>query len=123
MSRRGENVLTRVPPGPHNPLGRYAIFLDTPGYLIHGTDRPDSIYHFRSHGCIRLSSADIASLFNQVSTDEPVKIIYQPVCLACLPDGQVFLEVDPDVYHRVPDPLSGRIGLTEWNDFSKTLEI
>jgi L,D-transpeptidase ErfK/SrfK len=105
MSRRGEHVVAWVAPGPRNPLGRYAIFLDASGYLIHGTDRPFSIYHFSSHGCIRLSSASIASLFNQVSTDGEVKIVYQPVSLACLPDGQILLEVDPDVYHQVPDLL------------------
>jgi L,D-transpeptidase ErfK/SrfK len=106
MSRRGEYVVAWVAPGPHNPLGRYAIFLDAPGYLIHGTDRPFSIYHFSSHGCIRLGAASIASLFNQVSTNEEVKIVYQPVSLACAPDGQVFLEVDADAYHQESDPFS-----------------
>jgi L,D-transpeptidase ErfK/SrfK len=106
MLRHGENVVVWVAPGPHNPLGHYAISLGAPGYLIHGTDRPRGIYHFSSHGCIRLGSVGIASPFSQVSTDEPVKIIYQPICLVCLPDGRIFLEVGSDAYHRVPDPFS-----------------
>jgi L,D-transpeptidase ErfK/SrfK len=71
--RAAEEAVTWVPPGPRNPLGRYAILLNAGGGLIHGTDRPSSIYRSASHACIRLSAADIASLFNQVSLGEEVK--------------------------------------------------
>jgi L,D-transpeptidase ErfK/SrfK len=106
MAKRGEKIVAWVAPGSHNPLTLYAIFLNAPGYLIHGTDRPSSIYHFRSHGCLRLGSIDITSLFNQVSSGEPVKIIYPPLSVACLPDGQIFLEVDRDAYHQARDPFT-----------------
>ncbi len=102
MKDRGEHVITRIGPGPHNPLGKYAIFLSAPGYLIHGTDRPSSIYHFVSHGCIRLGAADIEALFHQVFVGEEVKIIYQPLSVTSLPDGRIFLESDPDIYDQAP---------------------
>jgi len=54
MARQGKEVETRVPAGPHNPLGRYWIGLDRNEVGIHSTIATRSIYHFSSHGCIRL---------------------------------------------------------------------
>ena len=59
MRREGKDVLTRVPPGPDNPLGRHWIGLSIGGIGIHGTIAPSSVYHFRSHGCIRLHPDDV----------------------------------------------------------------
>ncbi len=98
MRREGQVVRTQVPPGPNNPLGKYWIGLSRPGYGIHGTVSPSSIYQFRSHGCIRLRNEDIAELYPQIAVDDPVKIIYEPVLVATLDDGRIYLEVDPDVY-------------------------
>ncbi|MDN6322873.1 MAG: L,D-transpeptidase family protein, partial [Halomonas sp.] len=36
-AERGDPAPAVVPPGADNPLGQYAILLDIPGYLIHGT--------------------------------------------------------------------------------------
>lgn len=104
MQREGRPVVREVPPGPGNPLGAFRLRLDDPAYSIHGTDAPGSIYQFLSHGCIRLHPDDIAELFELVRVGTPVRIIYQPVLLAVLPDGGVFLEVHPDVYGLAPEP-------------------
>jgi L,D-transpeptidase ErfK/SrfK len=107
MARESQIVEDRVPPGPDNPLGFFWIGLDAPGYGIHGTIAPASIYHFQSHGCIRLHRDDIAQLFPNVSKGLIVKLIYLPVIMADI-NGHVFIEVNRDIYHRAP-PLLGTL--------------
>jgi L,D-transpeptidase ErfK/SrfK len=74
----GDPLPRRVPPGPDNPLGRYAISLGIPGYLIHGTNKPAGVGMRVSHGCVRLYPEDIEYLFGQVSIGTPVRIVNQP---------------------------------------------
>ncbi len=105
MLAKGEPVRERVPPGPDNPLGQHWIRISS-SCGIHGTNAPASIYHFQTHGCIRLLPENIASLFNEVPIGTPVKIVYQPVLLARLPDGTLYLEVHQDIYGRACDPLA-----------------
>jgi L,D-transpeptidase ErfK/SrfK len=105
MRRAGKPVITRVPPGPDNPLGGYWIGLSAPGYGIHATIAPASIYRMRTHGCIRLHPEDAAALYARVSLKMPVKIIYAPVLLSKLENGLILVEVNPDVYNRGSDPL------------------
>lgn len=94
-----------VPAGPNNPLGRYALRLPYGNgeYLIHGTSAPDSVGLRVSSGCMRMNAADIQSLFNQVKSGTPVRIINQPVKFAVEPDGKRYVEV-----HRplTPDEAS-----------------
>lgn len=74
------NPLPRiVPPGPDNPLGKYAMRLGLPGYLIHSTNRPAGVGMRVTHGCIRMFPEDIEYLFGQVGIDTPVRIINEPV--------------------------------------------
>ena len=113
MRRLGRSALTRVPPGPENPLGDYWIGLEGSGCGIHGTNAPTSIYGFRTHGCIRLHPEDIADLFPRVSRGMPVRIIYEPVLLARGADGWIFLEVNPDVYGRQKDRAGTVAALAE----------
>jgi L,D-transpeptidase ErfK/SrfK len=105
MRRAGKPVLTRVPPSPQNPLGKYWIGLSLSNLGIHGTNAPGSIYRLASHGCIRLHPDDIADLFPRVHTDMRGRIIYEPVLLAET-NGVVFLEVHADGYRKVPDMLA-----------------
>lgn len=79
---------------PDNPLGRFALKLGIPGYLIHGTDQRRSfgIGMRVSHGCIRLYPEDIEILYSMVPVGTPVRIIDRPV-KAGLGGGQLFLEV------------------------------
>ena len=129
MRREGKIVLTQVPPGPENPLGKHWIGLSLPGIGIHGTIAPASIYHFLSHGCIRLHPDDIAALFQQVRKNLPGKIIYVPVLLVRLKDGRIFLEVNWDVYKKRIDPItivenSAQIqGFSDMVDWDKVKEV
>jgi L,D-transpeptidase ErfK/SrfK len=105
MEDKGEEVLDEVPPGPDNPLGQYAINLSIPGYLIHGTIAPASIYQFKTHGCFRLHPADVEDLFRRVAQGDAGETIYEPVLLAALPDGRIFVEINKDAYEKGSDPL------------------
>lgn len=69
---------TVVPPGPDNPLGRYALRLGQTPYLIHGTNRKYGIGMRVSHGCIRLYPEDIEALFRTVAVGTPVRVEHQP---------------------------------------------
>ncbi len=100
MVEQGKEVITKLPPGPENPLGKYAIRTSIPGILIHSTTRPSSIYSFSSHGCIRLSPNQMEELFPQIKVNTKGEIIYKPVKLAVTEKGRVYLEVHHDVYNK-----------------------
>jgi L,D-transpeptidase ErfK/SrfK len=100
MRRESEAVLTKVPPGPDNPLGKYWIGLSLSGYGIHGTNAPPSVYQFQSHGCIRLQPEDVEKLFPEIKIGTAGQIIYAPVLLAIPDDGRIYLEVNRDVYNK-----------------------
>lgn len=104
MAREGEIVKSKVRPGPDNPLGEHWIGLDAPGYGIHGTIAPASVYHFQSHGCIRLHHDDIEQLFPRVGEGLVVKIIYVPVLMA-EENGHVFIEINADIYSKAQPPI------------------
>lgn len=98
MAAKGKPVLTRVLPGPDNPLGTRWIGL-TQSIGIHGTNAPSSIFKYSTHGCIRMSIEDVEHLFAQVSKGTPVSIIYEPLLVA--KDGRdIFVEVHRDPYGR-----------------------
>lgn len=67
-----------IPPGADNPLGTRWIGLDRKGYGIHGTNQPRSIGHAASHGCIRMSRADLEQLFAMVRVGDVVEIHAHP---------------------------------------------
>jgi L,D-transpeptidase ErfK/SrfK len=100
MEEEGIRTSVEVKPGPDNPLGNRWIGLDRGDIGIHGTNHPSSIFHFGSHGCIRLAPESIDLLFRMVTLSERVEIVYQPVALAALDDGRIFLESDTDPYER-----------------------
>lgn len=75
---QGEYLPKVVPPGKDNPLGKYALYLGIPGYLIHGTNSPASVGQTVSSGCIRMYNRDIKELFAQVGPRTPVHIINYP---------------------------------------------
>ncbi len=55
-----------------NPMGVAAMTLAGTQYAIHGTNRPDLIGGFVSHGCIRMYNRDISELFRLVPVGTPV---------------------------------------------------
>ncbi|MGB4813227.1 MAG: L,D-transpeptidase family protein [Methylophilaceae bacterium] len=97
MRREGRTVLTKVPPGKNNPLGKYWLGLSLEGIGIHGTIAPASIYQFRSHGCIRLHPDDIEALFLQTERGATGTIIYEPLLMAEV-EGKVYIEAHADIY-------------------------
>jgi L,D-transpeptidase ErfK/SrfK len=74
----GDDLESVVGPGPDNPLGRHAFYLDWPGYLIHGTNKPAGVGLRSSHGCIRLYPEDIAELYDMVPMGTSVHVVNQP---------------------------------------------
>lgn len=100
MEEKGKEVVTTVPPGPENPLGKYAIRTSIPGIMIHSTTKPSSIYSYSSHGCIRLSPDQMEDFFPQIKVNTRGEIVYKPVKLAVTDNGRVYLEVHSDVYNK-----------------------
>lgn len=129
MLRNGEPVLTRVPPGPDNPLGRHWLGLSIPGIGIHGTIAPQSIYNFQSHGCIRLHPDDVAELYDVVQNGDAGSLIYQPAMLFAAADGRVFVEVHRDIYkksadaHQIIRELADNTGVTQQIDWKKAAAV
>lgn len=74
----GEDLDRVIGPGPDNPLGRYAFYLQWPSYLIHGTNKPSGVGLRSSHGCMRLYPEDIEQLFNSVPVGTQVRVVNQP---------------------------------------------
>ncbi len=97
MEAEGRVVLTRMPPGPDNPLGEFWLGLSIPGYGIHGTIAPSSIGQYQSHGCIRMHPEDMSRLFSLVEVGTPGFLAYDPVKIA-IAGKRLYLETHPDVY-------------------------
>lgn len=95
----GDPLPEVVPPGPHNPLGAYALHLALPGeYRIHGTDI-DKIYGIGmqiTHGCVRMYPQDIETLYNSVPLGTPVYIVKQPIKVGWL-NNTLYIEAHPDL--------------------------
>ncbi len=80
-----------IPGGPDNPLGRYAMRLGVPGYLIHSTNKPYGIGMRVTHGCVRMYPEDIERLFGMVPVGTTVRLIDQPVKVGRF-NGELFVE-------------------------------
>ncbi|HKT19040.1 MAG TPA: L,D-transpeptidase family protein [Stellaceae bacterium] len=85
-----------IPPGPDDPLGDYALRLGWSDYLIHGTNKPDSVGRRVSHGCLHLYPADIERLFNEVPVGTPVRVINQQVETGWI-GRQLYVAVHPSL--------------------------
>ncbi len=103
MEEEGKPVETIVSPGPDNPLGRYAIKTSLPGILIHETISPWSVFHFRSHGCIRVMPEHMEGFFGKVAVNTPGQVIYKPIKIALSEAGRIFIEIHGDPYKKVRD--------------------
>ncbi|WP_205747385.1 L,D-transpeptidase family protein [Desulfopila sp. IMCC35006] len=85
-----------VPPGPANPLGRYAMRLSIPGYLIHSTNKPFGVGMRVTHGCVRMYPENIEELFPLVPVQTKVQIVNQPIKIGWN-NNTLFLEVHPEL--------------------------
>ncbi|MEQ9448676.1 MAG: L,D-transpeptidase family protein [Rhodospirillaceae bacterium] len=89
------NLPAAVAPGPSNPLGRFALYLGWPHYLVHGTNKPDGIGRTVSSGCIRLFPEDIEQIYNLVPVGTPVHVVSQEAVTAWIGD-KLFAQVFPN---------------------------
>ncbi|MGZ4109734.1 MAG: L,D-transpeptidase family protein [Actinomycetota bacterium] len=70
----GAGMPAYIPPGPGNPLGTRALYLNAPGIRIHGTEDVSSIGTYASHGCIRMLMSDVEELYPLVPVGTPVLV-------------------------------------------------
>jgi L,D-transpeptidase catalytic domain len=89
-----------------------------------------SIYDFQSRGCIRMHPEDAGTLFRQVKVGQRREIIYEPVLLAQLQNGEILLEVHRDPYRKKSDSplqfvrrLAGANDLAQRIDWGKATEV
>jgi len=87
----GDDLEPVIGPGPDNPLGKYAFYLQWPSYLIHGTNKPAGVGLRSSHGCIRLYPEDIEQFYNMVPIGTQVRVVNQPFVFGWH-DGQLYLQ-------------------------------
>src|SRR5580704_4352611 len=87
----GEELEPVIGPGPDNPLGKYAFYLQWPSYLIHGTNKPAGVGLRSSHGCIRLYPEDIEQFFNMVPIGTEVRVVNQPFVFGWR-DGELYMQ-------------------------------
>jgi len=93
-AQEGDMLPESIPPGPDNPLGRFALLLALPGYMIHGTNKPWGVGRRVSHGCVHLYPEDIEQLYKEVPLGTPVRIVSQPYLVGWL-NGMLYLQAYP----------------------------
>ena len=114
MRRENSKLPPIVAPGPDNPLGEFALYLEWNQILIHGTNKPWSIGTYGSHGCIRLYPEDIKKLFPLVEKGTLVRVIDEPIKVGWL-NHALYLEasffqkdvLDSDDFARIMTLLKG----------------
>jgi L,D-transpeptidase ErfK/SrfK len=87
----GEDLDPVIGPGPDNPLGKYAFYLQWPSYLIHGTNKPAGVGLRSSHGCIRLYPEDIEQFYDLVPVGTQVRVVNQPFVFGWR-EGQLYMQ-------------------------------
>jgi L,D-transpeptidase ErfK/SrfK len=94
----GDPLPPRVPAGPDNPLGAFAMRLAAGNgtYMIHGTNNPIAVGLAVTHGCIRMYPEDVSLLFPLIPVGMQVRLINDPVKVAWV-DGELLLEAHPPV--------------------------
>lgn len=93
---------SRIKPGRNNPLGTRWIGFKANNrgeYGIHGTNRPQSVGKFSSHGCVRMQVKDAEALFEMVEMGTPVEVTYDVVEFDKKGD-QVFMRVYADKFRK-----------------------
>lgn len=131
MELEGKEVITSIPPGPDNPLGKYAIKTTLPGIMIHATIKPASVNQYRSHGCIRVLSENMEKFFEEVEPNASGELLYMPVKAAVSDKGRIFLEVHKDFYGRIKNmkeetkrqlEKTGVVHKVDWQKAEKVLK-
>lgn len=87
----GDPLPRVVGPGPDNPLGRFALYLGWPTYMIHGTNKPAGVGLRSSHGCIRLFPEDIEELYSMIPVGSRVTVVNEPFVFG-FQDDKLYLQ-------------------------------
>ena len=75
MRRENPRLPRAVGPGPSNPFGTHAIYLNQGLLRIHGTNAPSSIGKAASSGCYRMYNDHVSELYQRVRTGTPVIVV------------------------------------------------
>ncbi len=102
---QGEPLPAVVPPGPDNPLGKFALRLGITSYLIHGTNKPYGVGRRISHGCLRMYPEDIEILFDEVEVGTPVRIVDHPYKVGRA-EGVLYLEAHEPIQEGNAPPAT-----------------
>ncbi len=108
----GDPLPDVFPAGPDNPLGKYALRMTLPSYLIHGTNKEYGIGMQVTHGCMRLYPEDIERLYHTVPIGTPVRILNQRY-KAGWHNGMLYLEVHPPLEGSHADEARGKTPMVE----------
>jgi L,D-transpeptidase ErfK/SrfK len=104
-AEKGDPLPAKVPAGPDNPLGAYAMNLGWPSYLMHGTNKPPGVGMRASHGCIRLYPEDIESLFAMIPVGMQVTVVNQPL-LYRWQGNSLYVQSYPPVVEGMDDSVA-----------------
>ena len=72
MLRRRPDLPRHMAGGLDNPLGARAMYLGSPLYRIHGSNKPETIGQAVSSGCFRMTNEDVTDLYSRVSVGTTV---------------------------------------------------
>jgi L,D-transpeptidase ErfK/SrfK len=100
----GDPLPKKVPPGPDNPLGAYAMNLGWDSYLIHGTNKPYGVGMRSSHGCMRFYPEDIALLYDQIPIGTVVYVVNQPLLMGWH-DEAIYVQAMPVMEDDTRPPI------------------
>lgn len=94
----GASLPESIGPGPSNPLGLRALNWSAPLIRFHGTTATYSLGYNASHGCVRLSNADVIELYDLVDEGTPIVSVIagelKPLYGTSAPDPTVVDEAD-----------------------------
>ncbi len=125
---------TRIKNLEQNPLGTRWIGFHSDGngyYGMHGTNEPQSIGKFVSHGCVRMQNKAIEEIFDLIANDTVVSVTYKRYALF-QKSNEIFIRIYPDPYkimdldeeeilNEIKTTFSINFELNE-NEFSKAMQ-
>lgn len=111
-AENGDPLPERFEPGPDNPLGKYALRLTLPSYLLHGTNNEYGIGMQVTHGCMRLYAPDIERLYRVVPVGTQVRIVNQRY-KAGWHQGVLYLEAHPALEGSHGEDVRGKTPMVE----------
>ncbi|WP_081917929.1 L,D-transpeptidase family protein [Methylobacter sp. BBA5.1] len=119
---KGDILPAVWPAGPDNPLGLFAMYLGTPGYLIHSTNKPFGVGMRVSHGCIRMYPEDIEKLFPEIKAGTPVYIVNQPIKVGWHQDT-LYIEIHPTLAETESEDENGTVPELTEERYMASLEL